>query len=149
MKQLFFECPVLWSQIDANGHLRHSAYADFAAQARVEVLALLGITATMMEQADLGPILFREEARYLREVRAGDRVRVNCLLSKCRADGSRWSFYQEIVRQDGVRAANVLVDGGWMSRTQRRLVAPPAHFVQLMLEQLSRTDDFALEPVKE
>jgi len=89
MKQLFFECPVLWSQIDANGHLRHSAYADFAAQARVEVLALLGITVGMMEQADLGPILFREEARYLREVRAGDRVRVNCLLSKCRADGSR------------------------------------------------------------
>jgi acyl-CoA thioester hydrolase len=41
MNRIFLKSKVLWSQIDANMHLRHSAYADFAAQARVEMLETL------------------------------------------------------------------------------------------------------------
>ena len=45
MEHVFYEGKVMWSQIDANMHLRHSAYADFAAQARLEILEKLGFDA--------------------------------------------------------------------------------------------------------
>jgi acyl-CoA thioester hydrolase len=66
MKNVFYEGKVLWSQVDANMHLRHSAYADFAAQARLEILGSLGFNADLLEQLHVGPILFREELIYMR-----------------------------------------------------------------------------------
>jgi acyl-CoA thioester hydrolase len=44
MEPFFYEGQVMWSQVDANMHLRHSAYADFAAQARLMLLEKLGFT---------------------------------------------------------------------------------------------------------
>jgi len=43
-ENIFYEGQVLWSQIDANVHLRHSAYADFCAQARSNMLNKLGLS---------------------------------------------------------------------------------------------------------
>jgi len=147
MDRFFLETKVLWAQIDANRHLRHSAYADFAAQARVEMLERLGMDSRKMQQEKIGPILFREETVYLREVRPGDTVKVSCQLSKCRADGSRWSFVQEIYRSDEVLAARISVDGAWIDMEQRKLTAPPADFNRRFLESLPRTEDFVLEAV--
>jgi len=50
MENVFYEGKVMWSQIDANMHLRHSAYADFAAQARLEILEKLGFDANLLEK---------------------------------------------------------------------------------------------------
>lgn len=146
MENVFLEIKVLWSQIDANMHLRHSAYADFAAQARLDMLQYIGMTPSVLHQEKIGPILFREEIFYLREVRPNDTVRVTCLLSKCREDGSRWSFVQEIVRSDDVVAARILVDGAWIDMQKRKLVAPPAEIAEKFLESVPRTADFILEP---
>ena len=38
-----YEGKVMWSHLDANMHMRHSAYADFAAQARIAVLDSIGM----------------------------------------------------------------------------------------------------------
>jgi acyl-CoA thioester hydrolase len=149
MEQIFLETKVMWSQIDANMHLRHSAYADFAAQARVEMLESLGMTAAVMKEHKLGPILFREETIYLREVRPGDIVRITCSLSKCRTDGSRWSFVQKIYRGDGVEAAKVSVDGAWIDMEKRKLTAPPASFKERFLAELPKTENFILEALSE
>jgi len=138
---------VLWSQIDANMHLRHSAYADFAAQARVEMLETLGMNAKVMQQHQIGPILFREETIYHKEIRPGDTVQVTCALQKSRADGSRWSFTQEIYNQDHVLAARVNVDGAWIDMKARKLTAPPPDFNKRFLEELPRAEHFILEPV--
>ncbi len=61
MENVFLETKVLWAQIDANMHLRHSAYADFAAQARLDMLQYIGMTPAVLHQEHIGPILFREE----------------------------------------------------------------------------------------
>ena len=147
MDSIFLETKVLWAQIDANMHLRHSAYSDFAAQARLEMLQKLGMTADVMQEEKIGPILFREETIYLKEIRLGGTIKVSCLLRKCREDGSRWSFVQEIFREDGVMAAKVTVDGAWIDMLKRKLTAPPETFRQQFLERLPRTEDFVLEPV--
>ncbi len=147
MDSIFLETKVLWAQIDANMHLRHSAYADFAAQARLEMLERLGMAANVMQVEKIGPILFREETVYLKEIRLGDTVKVSCLLSKCREDGSRWSFLQEVFRQDDVIAARITVDGAWIDMVKRKLTAPPEAFREKFLNELPRTAHFVMEPV--
>jgi acyl-CoA thioester hydrolase len=76
MENIFYEGKVLWSMVDANMHLRHSAYADFAAQARLELLNHLGLDARVFAKLKIGPILFREELIYRKEVGMNDTVRV-------------------------------------------------------------------------
>ena len=89
MNNVFFEGPILWAQIDANMHLRHSAYADFAAQARLSLLDKVGLDASHFLQLQVGPILFREELIYHREIGPNDKVQVTCEMTKCKADASR------------------------------------------------------------
>lgn len=146
MENVFYEGKVMWSQIDANMHLRHSAYADFAAQARLQILESLGFDARLLETLRIGPILFREELIYMREIRAGDSLKVTCVMTRCRQDGSRWSFSQEIFRGDGVKAAQVNVDGAWVDMQKRRLTALPQEWVQAFLN-IPKSENFVLEEV--
>jgi acyl-CoA thioester hydrolase len=148
MENVFYEGKVMWSQIDANMHLRHSAYADFAAQARLEILTKLGFDADLLEKLKIGPILFREELIYMREVRPSDTIQVTCEMTQCRKDGSRWSFSQGLYRGDGVQAAQINVQGAWVDMTKRKLTAlPPEWAVKFM--DIPKTKDFILEEVSE
>jgi len=148
MKNVFFEGRVLWSQIDANMHLRHSAYADFAAQARLQILESLGFNANLLEKLKIGPILFREELIYMREVRPSDTVLVTCELTSCRRDGSRWSFSQGLYRGDGVQAAQINVQGAWVDMEKRKLASLPEEWAAKFLE-IPKSDHFILEEVPE
>ena len=148
MKNIFYEGQVLWSQIDANRHLRHSAYADFAAQARLGILNSLGFNADLLEQLKIGPILFREELIYMREVEPGDMIKVTCELTNCRKDGSRWSFKQAIYRGDGIQAAEINVQGAWIDIVKRKLAGLPEELALKFLE-IPRSENFVLEEVPE
>jgi acyl-CoA thioester hydrolase len=141
---VFFEGPVLWSQVDANKHLRHSAYADFAAQARLMVLHITGVDAKLLEEQKIGPILFREELIYLREIGLNDSVKVTCSLSKTRKDGSRWSFTQDIYRGDGIKAAVVNTDGAWIDIEKRKLTTLPEEIMD-KFKTIPRSEHFVEE----
>jgi acyl-CoA thioester hydrolase len=144
MAPVFYTGKVLWSQVDANMHLRHSAYADFGAQARIELLESLGFNAHVLNTLNLGPVLFREELIYKREVLPNDMIKVSCALSKGRKDGSRWSFVQKICRSDDVEAAIIHTDGAWIDRTTRKLVALPADWAEKFM-QIPKSENFTWE----
>ncbi len=146
MKNVFFEGNVIWAQLDANMHLRHSAYADFAAQGRLELLNQSGITEQLIRELRIGPILFREESVYLREIRANDQVKVTCELTKCRQDASRWSFRQEIYRGDGIKSAVLNVDGAWIDMEKRKLTTLPDAYIAAFLDRLPKSEDFEWLP---
>ena len=131
MDNVFYEGQVMWSHIDANMHVRHSAYSDFAAQARLNMLHRVGIKPADLLQRGIGPILFREELLDLREIGADETVRVTCEVSKSRADGSRWSIRHELYRSDGVKAAIINVDGAWIDMNMRKLTGLPEGMAQL------------------
>jgi acyl-CoA thioester hydrolase len=133
---------VMWSQIDANFHLRHSAYADLAAQARVEVLEQFGLSAATMQQLHLGPILFREETIYHREINMNELVTITCLLKKCTKDGARWAFEQHLYKENQVKAATIIAEGAWMDAKTRKYTTPPSAFQEALLENLTRTENF-------
>jgi len=130
---VFYEGQVLWSQIDANQHMRHSAYADFAAQARLTMLESLGLQPSELYKYKIGPVLFREELFYLREVGINDHIKITCELIKARPDGSRWTIRHEMYRGDGTKVAIIIADGAWIDMEKRKLAHLPAELIEMFM----------------
>ncbi|RNI28991.1 acyl-CoA thioesterase [Rufibacter latericius] len=141
---IVYEGHVIWAQVDANMHLRHSAYADFAAQARISMLDSLGLNFKVFQHLKLGPILFREELQYLREVGINDTIKIESVLTKSRPDGSRWSIRHELYRGDGVKAAIINVEGAWIDLAKRKLAALPEDLAQKFMS-LPQAEDFQMD----
>ena len=144
---IYYEGQVLWAQIDANQHMRHTAYLDFAAQARLAMLEALGLKPSVLYGYNIGPVLFREEVFYLREVGLNDRIKVTCELIKARPDGSRWSIRHNLYRGDGVKAAVVIADGAWIDMEKRKLALLPLELSKSFMAA-PRSDDYVEEEVK-
>lgn len=146
--EIYYEGQVLWAQIDANQHMRHSAYADFGAQARLMMLEKFGIGVDELYKHSIGPVVFREEMIYLREVRMNDYLKVTCELTKSRADGSRWSIRHEIYRSDGVKAAVINLDGAWIDIEKRKLALLPPELRE-RFSGAPKSDDYVEDVPKE
>lgn len=132
---------VRWSDLDPNFHLRHSVYYDWGAFCRIEFLNEYGLTAAVMQQLFIGPVLFREECIFRKEILLGDEVSINLMLSKSRQDFSRWSIRHEIIKGKTTVAARLSVDGAWINMHQRKLMTPPQE-VHAVFSQMPKAEDF-------
>ena len=138
---IYYEGQVLWSQIDANRHLRHSAYADFCAQARSNMLNKLGLSLDQFAKNKIGPILFREELIYHREVKLDEYIKVTTQLHKFNTKNGRFSFRHQVIKSNGEIAAVVNVDGAWLDLTVRKLTTLPENWKPI-LQNISKTSDY-------
>lgn len=114
-----------WSDIDANFHLRHSVFYDLCAQQRMDVLSEFGLTMEVMRANEFGPVLFREECTFRREIGLHDTVFVDLEIRSISADRSRFSFAHTFTKEDGTHCALLIVEGAWMNTRTRKLTAPP------------------------
>jgi acyl-CoA thioester hydrolase len=138
---------VRWSDIDANRHLRHSVYYDYGSYCRMELLTEIGLNTHKLAELGIGPILFREEAIFRREVVFEDRIKITADLIKGTSDYSRWSIQHQILKEDGTVAAIVTVDGAWIDLEKRKL-AIPNDFVKGIFDQIPKSmkyEEFVLE----
>ncbi|WP_346238917.1 acyl-CoA thioesterase [Niabella insulamsoli] len=135
------EVEVRWSDLDANAHLRHSVYYDWGAFCRIEFLREHGLSTSKMQELHIGPVLFREECIFRKEIRQGDRVAINMELTRARKDFSRFSMRHTITKNDTVMAAVLQLDGAWMDTVLRKLAAPPA-LVVTSYDQMPKSADF-------
>ena len=119
---------IRWSDIDPNFHVLHSRYYDYCTNARMQVLAENGITMQAIQEEKVGPILFREECVFKKELSFGDEIEIRIKLLKATSDFSRWSFVNEIWKNNDTLAAVVTVDGAWMDSMKRKLAIPPESF---------------------
>jgi len=126
---------IRWSDIDPNFHLRHSAYYDFGAQHRMELLESLGLTLNVMQEQSFGPVLFREECVFRREIKFSDKIDIHTKLISMKPDASRWTLAHEFYKEEDVLCATLTLDGAWMDTTLRKLVNPvPKIAVDTMLQ---------------
>lgn len=130
-----------WSDMDANRHLRHSAYYDFAAAMRIKFLSDLGITSEKLEALQIGPVLFREEAIFKREIRLEDQISLDMQLLKCTPDYGRWSIRHHISKADGTLAAIINIDAAWMDLVKRKLTTPPDS-IRTTFDAFPKSPDF-------
>lgn len=129
-----------WADVDANQHVMHSKYYELGAHTRMSFFIEHGCTLDVMNELKIGPILFREECIFRREINAGDIVTVDLLLTKCKRDGSRWSAKHELKKADGTLAAVINADLAWLDTTLRKLTSPA--IAVTVIEQMPKADDF-------
>lgn len=142
MTEFHRDIQIRWSDLDPNFHLRHSVYYDWGAFCRVEFLNEYGLTADVMTQLQFGPILFREECIFRREIKSGDAVRMNLQVTKARKDYSRWTIQHQVTKNGGILCAVITVDGAWMNLRERKLMSPPEK-VHEVFEKMPRAEGFA------
>lgn len=133
---------VRWADVDPNWHLRHSAYADYCTQARFSYLNQHGFPAERFVEMGFGPVVFREETRYFREIRLNEQIEVEVAVKELLPDG-RWKIFQRILRQDGALAASHELEGAWLDTKTRKIKVAPPELMQL-LEQIQVNTDSAL-----
>jgi acyl-CoA thioester hydrolase len=143
MQQFKRTMQVRWSDMDANRHLRHSAYYDYGAAMRMMVLSEGGLNLGKLEELEIGPILFREEAIFKREIRLDDALTLDVVLVKSTADFSRWSLRHHFTKADGTLAAILNIDGAFMDLIKRKL-AVPNEFVQRIFSSFPKSEDYEL-----
>ena len=133
---------IRWSDLDPNFHVRHSAYYDFGAQQRIEILHSLGLTTAIMEEQNFGPVIFREECIFKREIRLNDHVVISAKLSKLSADALRWTIQHELLATNQKVLAVLTVDGAWMDTNIRKLLTAAPRIIKEVFENIPRTADF-------
>ncbi|MCP4884900.1 MAG: thioesterase [Flavobacteriales bacterium] len=145
---MIFKCsfPTRWADFDPNNHMRHSAYNDYAAEARVRLFKKFGLTMQEFERLKIGPILFQENTKFFKEITMGDDISVEVLLLGVSEKGERFKFRHHIYRGDGKLAAEIEILGAWLDLNKRKLTVPPRIIIELA-EQLNRTKDFEIIPV--
>lgn len=138
---------VIWADLDPNRHMRHSAYNDYAAQVRLEYFTEFGLDLKSLNELGVGPILFREETKFRREVTMNETITVTLEVEKVRKDGSKWSILHTIYKESGDLACQVVADGAWLDLTKRKVTIPPAQLADMLLNA-PRTEDFEWVPDK-
>ena len=134
-------CEVRWADLDPNGHARHTAFMDWATHSRIAAFASRGLTIERFKELGVGPVIFREETDYLREVSGDDRITVSMELTGASPDWKHFRFRHQLTRRDGVPCATVVVRGAWFNLQERKVVPPPAPIADACAS-LPRSADF-------
>jgi len=130
-----------WSDFDPNRHMRHTAYNDYAAEVRVRFFQEHGLSINEFAKLNIGPILFKEETSFYKEIHIGENINVHMELEGVSKGIERWRFIHQIFNAEGKLAAEIKVYGAWIDLIKRKLTVPPADFVKIF-EDLPKTENF-------
>ena len=141
MQDFLKEIQVRWSDLDPNVHLRHSVYYDWGAFCRIAFLEQYGLSIEVMRHLQIGPILFREECVFRREIRLGDQVTINLQVLKAKKDYSRWTIQHTVTKNGDIVSAIITVDGAWLDTANRKLATPPEKVLETF-SQMPMSENF-------
>jgi acyl-CoA thioester hydrolase len=132
MENFSMPLQIRWSDLDPNFHLRHSVFYDWGAVCRVEFLNQVGLTWKKMFELHIGPIIFREECIFRKEIRLDDIVTIDLKLIKAKKDFSRFTIQHEIKKEPGITSALLTVDIAWINGITRKLAVLPEEEVKML-----------------
>ncbi len=130
-----------WADFDANRHMRHTAYNDYAAEVRVRYFKEQGMSIEDFAKENLGPILFKEETSFYKEIHMGEDITVNLTLKALSNKLERWKLQHQLFNEADKLAAQVNVYGAWIDLHKRKLATPSEKFKNLF-SSLDKTEDF-------
>jgi acyl-CoA thioester hydrolase len=136
---------VRWADCDVNGHMRNTAYSEFAVDVRIAFLDAHGFGFDQFRASGFGPVILREEIDYLRELKMNETVEVDFKILGASADGSRFRVQHDFTKANGKPCARVVLEGGWMDMRTRRLAPPPAALAQAFAAA-PRAEGYAVLP---
>lgn len=127
---------IIWADLDPNFHVRHTAYNDYAAQVRFGFLSENGYNLEKFREKNIGPVVFREDTKFLREVHAGDKITIDLKMEVVGEDWRKWKIHHNIFRKDGVKAAEIDLDGAWLDTNLRKVVPAPDDLIEAIKKVL-------------
>ena len=130
-----------WADFDANKHMRHTAYNDYAAECRIRFFNDNGFPIDQFENHNFGPVLFKEETNFYREIKLGESINIALFLQGMSAKGERFKMFHKIFREDGVLAAEIEIYAAWIDLKKRKLTEPPVTIVETF-NSLERTENY-------
>ncbi len=130
-----------WADFDANVHMRHTAYNDYAAEVRLRFFKDHNVTIRDFTKEKTGPILFEENTKFLKEIHMGDDISVNLKILGLSSKGERWKIQHEVFNGAGQLSAIITVYGAWLNLVERKLTTPPEKF-QHIFDNVEKAVDF-------
>jgi acyl-CoA thioester hydrolase len=132
-----------WSDFDINFHLNHSVYYELGAQARTEMLASVGLNMAVYKANHFGPVLFREECVFTREILVGEKIWIDAGLLRVRDDLTKFSIRHHFYKEDGSICATITVDGAWIDTKLRKVIKPDI-ITKDLIEKLPKAVGFEI-----
>jgi len=136
-----------WADFDPNNHMRHSAYNDYAAEARVRFFREKGFSMIEFNKQNIGPVLFSENTNFYREINLSENISVELFVKGLSENGERFKFQHKIFKQNGVLAAEIEIYGAWIDLKKRKLTNPPEELIS-KFEALEKSYNFEVIPIK-
>ncbi len=130
-----------WADFDANIHMRHTAYNDYAAECRLRFFKKQKITVHDFTKEQIGPILFEENTKFLKEIHLGEDITVNLKLLGLSKNAERWKIQHEVFNNNKELSAIINVYGAWLDLAKRKLTIPPIKFLSIF-NKVEKTENF-------
>lgn len=132
-----------WSDMDANMHIKNTAYNEIFTQDRLNWLAEIGYAMDRFKELGIGPMIIHEHMYYIKEVRYQLPVYLNLYL-KGNSENSRFvELAQHLYNSDGDLSCYLNLTLSWVDIRARKLVAPPEDMIQ-KLGELEKTEDYKI-----
>jgi acyl-CoA thioester hydrolase len=132
-----------WADFDPNSHMRHSAYNDYAAEARVRFFRDHGFSLAEFNKQNLGPVLFSENTKFYREVNLSEDITVELFVKGLSKDGRKFKFTHKIYKENDILAAEIEIYGAWLDLSLRKLTIPPQDIITTF-DSLEKADNFEI-----
>ena len=95
-----------------------------------------------MQEQHFGPVIFREECVFRREIRFADVITLRAKITKLKPDGSRWTFQHEFINSEGKLCATLTLEGAWFDTQLRKLAFPTPSIAVDILKNFPKSLDF-------
>lgn len=132
-----------WADFDPNNHMRHSAYNDYAAEARVRFFRDNGFSLSEFNKQNIGPVLFSENTKFYREINLSENITVELFIKGLSKDGRKFKFQHRIYKENNILSAEIEVYGAWLNLSERKLTIPPENIITTF-DILEKADDFEI-----
>lgn len=132
---------IRWSDLDPNRHLANSAYINFMSATRMAYLIEKGFGHREMAQSNIGPILFKEQIHYFKEVFQGKPLYVSLEIGGLSDDGAFYNFIHNFYNYKGENIARGEMMGAWLDLKTRKIIPLPKDFHGVIVD-LEKTKDF-------
>jgi acyl-CoA thioester hydrolase len=132
---------VRWADIDANRHVRYSAYIDAAAELRYRFFTHHNLPPEAFDKLGVGPVYTSLTATFFREVLLGETLTITYMLTGLSTQGIRWKVQHEFLKANGKKAVAVSLEGTILNLSTRQPTMPTPE-IMAVFQQVPRSPDF-------
>ncbi|MDE2364281.1 MAG: thioesterase family protein [Hyphomicrobiales bacterium] len=142
MTQIFeHHTDVGWFDLDANRHMKNTAYMEKAVDCRLRFFNASGVSPDVFAKWKVAFVVVRDETTYSRELFLGDKMRVQILCGGVNEKRSRFLIVNRILTPGGEQVYEIRSMVVWLNTETRKSTTPPPD-LSALIENMARTEDY-------